>query len=82
VHQRIQRGQGGRIRQHSGPQRGAIERAVGLQHLRAEPLGDGGEHGGAGSLGFPRQLVGVDDRGAPVTKEIDHGRFARGDVTG
>ncbi len=78
----VQRGERGIIAHHLGAQRGAIQAAVGGQHVAAEPAGNRGEHGASGRLRFAREGVGVDDRGAPFFEALDDGRLAGGDVAG
>ena len=82
MHDGVQRGQRHVVAHDLAAQRGAIERAVGRQHVRAESSRNRREDRAPGRLRFANERVGVDDRGSPFAEEVDDGRFAGGDVAG
>src|SRR5690349_24253610 len=51
-------------------QGGPVQSAVGREHVPTKPADDGREDLGAGSLGFPGELVGVDDHGSPPPEQL------------
>src|SRR5437764_9397851 len=63
-------------------QRGPVERAVRVEAVLAERLGDLGETFGAGLDDFAGEPVGVDEDGAVLGEAVRHRRFPRTDTAG
>jgi hypothetical protein len=80
--QPVEIGQGRGVAQHAAAEGVAVQPAGPVEQVRAEPPADGGEHGAARRLDLARQLVGVDQGGAPLAEQGGHRRFAGGDVPG
>lgn len=58
------------VREHDRAELRAVERAVGLQHVRAERRDDLRERGRARLHDLPREDVGVDDGEAVFPQEV------------
>ena len=82
VGQRLQVAQCRVVAEHDPAQRRAVERTVGPEHSRAEPVGHGGQRRGARLDDLARHGIRVDDDGAERGELSRHGRLAGPDSPG
>ena len=82
MHERLQVGERLCIGEDKRSERGAVHRAIRVEHVRAEALGDGLRHRAARKIRLVSDAVGVDHIGAALGEHARHGALATGDITG
>jgi hypothetical protein len=82
VHDGIQVGASGGVRENDVAKSAAVEAAIRLQDPVPEPPYDGVENRLAWRLELPRDGIGVNPLGAPCLEQPGNGALAGGDVAG